>query len=117
MISLLISSILKRQDWQVITARDVETTVAMACASPSADVMLLDMHFPDGTAEDVLRRLSALTHLATVPVVLMTGARREELNGVLESAAVAAVLSKPVDGNALVGAIRRVLDSDADQQE
>lgn len=109
MISLLIASILRRQGWHVSAALNVAATMATACMLPTADVMLLDMHFPDGTAEDVLRQLSALPQLASVPVVLMTGAGRDELEAVLEYPSVVAVLAKPVNAEELVEMIERVL--------
>jgi DNA-binding NtrC family response regulator len=68
----LISTALTEAGYQVTVARSVSSAVLLM-GSREFDVALLDMHLPDGTGADVLRRLvddSALTE-----VVVLTGSR------------------------------------------
>lgn len=106
LIAHLVSALLARQGHQVETVTSVEATVGRLETGTGPDVVLLDVHMPDGTARDVLRRLDGA---AVPPIVLLTGTRREELGDLVDDPRVRAVLSKPVTPEALGSAVRAAL--------
>jgi Response regulators consisting of a CheY-like receiver domain and a winged-helix DNA-binding domain len=109
MISLLVCAILRRQGWEVDATFDVTQTVARANREPLPDAIVLDMNLGDGTARDVVGALRATPATTELPVILLTGAGEEQLRVVSASASIAAVLSKPVEPDAIVSAVQRVL--------
>ena len=109
MISLLVCAIVRREGWDVEATFDVKQTVSRASRSPFPDAIVLDMNLGDGTATDVVAALRAAPDATNIPVILLTGAGEEQLRLVSTSAAIAAVLSKPVEPESVASAVRRAL--------
>lgn len=110
MISLLVCAIVRRQGWEAEATFDVAQTVSRASRSPLPDAIVLDMNLGDGTARDVVGALRATPATTELPVILLTGAGEEQLRALSASPSVVAVLSKPVEPEAVVSAVQRVLD-------
>ena len=76
---------------------------------PLADVVLLDVQFPDVDGFDVLRGIRAHSVLKDVPVVMLTAeaTRESVLKGFAEGAD--GYITKPADPEAVVRAVHAVL--------
>jgi len=73
---------LKREGFQVRTARDGREGLAGALAQPQPDLVLLDLMLPDMSGTEVCRRLKAAPETARIPVVMLT-AKSEEIDRVI----------------------------------
>jgi two-component system cell cycle response regulator len=99
---------LKANDYDTLLAADGLQAVSVAEAE-RPDLILLDLGLPDGDGFTVMENLRKRRATETIPIVVVTGrdavARRDR---VLELGA-AALLTKPVDNEELLGTIRAEL--------
>ncbi len=72
-------------------------------------LLLLDLHLPDMTGQEVLRRLRAEPRTANVPVVVHSADARPSLIQELLDRGVRAFLPKPLDVRELLGLVDTVL--------
>jgi CheY-like chemotaxis protein len=61
------------------------------------DLVLLDLHLPDMSGEDVLKRLNASPETKSIPVVMLTADASRRTAARLTSFGAAAFLTKPLD--------------------
>jgi CheY-like chemotaxis protein len=108
-ISLLVCGILRDVGHQTLAAFDQMQTLMFAMRSPAPHLIVLDLNMPGGAGGETLRRLKQSGRTSHVPVIVVSGtgdadapARVRELGG-------AAFLPKPVDREALVTEVDRVL--------
>lgn len=71
------------------------------------DLLLLDVVLDGEDGTEVADRLRALPHLATIPLVFLTGRADAERDRLIERGA-AGVLAKPFDITTLAGAVERL---------
>ena len=76
------------------------------------DLILLDLGLPAGDGYLVLERLRKIETLASIPVLIVTGRTDAETRKRVEAMRVAPVLTKPVDTEVLLAAIRSALETD-----
>lgn len=102
---------------------DVEicNTGAMALAfvaEQHPDLILLDMHLPDRSGREIVRRLKTDATLSGIPVILLTGVFREveDIVGNLKQGA-DDYLCKPVETGELVARVRTSLRAHKTQRE
>jgi CheY-like chemotaxis protein len=92
---------------------EVSTTVAAGLAQLArqrADLILLDMHLPDGTGLDVLAKLRGDPALCDVPVVVVSAdAMASQIDAALAAGA-AGYLTKPVSVTELLRVVDQRLD-------
>lgn len=100
---------LKSHGFDVEEAGDCATARTRFRAAPP-DVAILDFRLPDGTALDLLPELCANTHTALI--VLTAYASAETTVEVVKLGA-KQVLTKPVQLDALLAVIRRLLEGNA----
>jgi two-component system, OmpR family, response regulator len=82
---------------------------ALALAAAFApELMVIDLHLPDGTGYDLLPRLRALPGLAGVPAVLCTADDLAEVQMPARAAGFDTCWEKPIDPQALLREIHRV---------
>ncbi len=83
-----------------------------ACERLKPDLLLLDMHLPDGNGLDICRTIKADERLRHIAVVILTGEGRSIENRVagLDSGADDYIL-KPFETPELLARIRRVLQA------
>jgi CheY-like chemotaxis protein len=94
--------------WQVTLARDGADALAKL-RRMRPDVILMDVRLPGMDGVELTRRLKATPHLATIPIVMMTGdARRETLISSMEAGAAAFVV-KPVTRAALEAKLEKLI--------
>jgi CheY-like chemotaxis protein/anti-sigma regulatory factor (Ser/Thr protein kinase) len=73
------------------------------------DLVLLDVHLPDVDGESVLRRLSSRLSTASIPVVVVSADATVERRESFLSAGAAGYVTKPIDVDRFVAAVRTVL--------
>jgi CheY-like chemotaxis protein len=73
------------------------------------DVVIVDLHLPDMSGEDVVRRLAARPETRSVPVVVMTGGADERRFEALAALGVRGVLEKPFTPDELAAAVEAAL--------
>jgi CheY-like chemotaxis protein len=89
---------------QVTTAATVTSALART-RSEAPDVMLVDVHLPDGTAWDVVERVRATVPAARgVPIVAVTGAPSPAVERFARAHGVRRVIAKPI-APAVLGAV------------
>jgi PAS domain S-box-containing protein len=74
------------------------------------DLVLLDLHLPDVTGEDILERLASHPETASIPVVIVSAAASKGRVQRLRDGGARAYLTKPIDLAALYDVVHTVLD-------
>ena len=110
----LYEATLKKAGYRVRSAYTGEEGIAEFRAD-GADAVLLDMTLPEMHGSQVLREIRTLN--ADVPVIVITGEENEQLREQCERLGAQDYLSKPVDYNLMLGALRRALDAPAEEAE
>jgi PAS domain S-box-containing protein len=97
---------------EVVTASNGSEGIELARAErPHA--ILLDLHLPDTSGEDVLQTLRADTSTRSAPVIVISADAVPARIAALTDAGAAAYLTKPVDATALFAALETVLEPDS----
>ena len=78
------------------------------------DLILLDLGLPGGDGYLVLERLRKIAAFAAIPVLVITGRSDAETRQRVASLGVPPMLSKPVDTEALLAAVRASLETKSD---
>jgi len=102
--------------YRVVFATDAISAVSIA-RKEEPDLVILDIGLPGGDGFTVMRRLSSLAGLATIPIIILTG--RDTFGNqerALEAGALA-FLQKPVDNGVLLATIKKALTQNADLSE
>jgi len=92
------------------TAGEVAQAVRVATAT-RPDVVLLDLHLPDGSGVDVARALAALDPPPRILVLSASGERQDVLDAL--TAGAAGYLVKSASSAELIDAVRRIAAGDA----
>lgn len=79
------------------------------CCPLPIDVLILDLHLPTLSGQDVLRLLRNNARTSRLPLIFCTAAPLSELQRVLDFAPDAVLVEKPFKLQALVSAINQVL--------
>ena len=96
-----------------IVARAADAASAMTVVNRERpDLILLDLGLPAGDGFLVLERLRKIESLAAIPVLVITGRRDAETRKRVAALGVAPVLTKPVNTDVLLSAIRAALETD-----
>jgi DNA-binding response OmpR family regulator len=101
---------LKANAYKVALAADAASALT-AVNRERPDLILLDLGLPAGDGYLVLERLRKLAPLAAIPVLVVTGRTDPETRKRVAAMGVAPVLTKPVDTEALLAAIRTSLEA------
>ncbi len=94
--------------YDVVTARDGEEGFALALASPP-DVILTDLWMPRVDGMSMVTRLRRIESMGAIPVIFLTGQTATERVRTGISEVAFAYLPKPIDLEALEGALRAAL--------
>ena len=102
---------LRQRGYEVAVAPDAVAAMSAAVRlKPS--VVVLDVGLPGGEGTVVMKRMHALPQLAGVPVIMMSGRDPRQYREDALAAGASAYLSKPIDVDDLVVAIRIALGED-----
>jgi PAS domain S-box-containing protein len=97
---------------EVVTASSGSEGIELARAErPHA--ILLDLHLPDMSGEDILETLRADSSTSDAPVIVVSADAVPERIAALTDAGVAAYLTKPIDATALFAALESALEPDS----
>jgi signal transduction histidine kinase/CheY-like chemotaxis protein len=103
---------LEREGFTVITVEDGREAVrSFEAISEEIDAVLLDLSMPQMDGGEVLREMHRLRPEARV--ILCSGYREGRVRELCDGAGQVSFLRKPFDSEALVGALRKALASDA----
>jgi len=98
-----------------IVVRAADAASAMTVVNRERpDLILLDLGLPAGDGYLVLERLRKIEAFAAIPVLVITSRSDAETRKRVEAMGVAPLLSKPVDTEVLLGAIRAGLETKPD---
>ena len=95
-LSLVESILLARPKWRTIPALQGQLGIELA-REHQPDLILLDLHLPDISGEEVLKRLRADERTAKIPVIVISADATRDSQNRLESAGVDGYLTKPLD--------------------
>jgi DNA-binding response OmpR family regulator len=102
---------LRQRGYEVAVAPDAVAAMS-AAVRLRPGVVVLDVGLPGGDGTVVMKRMHALPQLAGVPVIMMSGRDPRQYREDALAAGASAYLSKPVDVDDLVVAIRIALGED-----
>jgi CheY-like chemotaxis protein len=105
----LVARILGADGDDVLAAGSGEEACRLALERRPA-VVLLDLHLPDTSGEEVMRRLAARPETRDVPVVVVTGGADEQQLAALRALGARGVLQKPFAPSDLVAAVDAALE-------
>ena len=106
-VGLVLQPRLEAAGFDVVLARTVAAARA-AIAGSLPDVLLLDLHLPDGSGVDLLRDLRRQAGGAALPVVVLTAEGEDRVLAELGRLG-AAVLSKPFSPSKLTAQLAEML--------
>jgi PAS domain S-box-containing protein len=109
-LSLVETILLSRPHWRTMPALQGQIGVELA-REHTPDLILLDLHLPDISGEEVLRRLRAEPRTATIPVVVITADATRTTVERLRTAGADAYLTKPLDIDEFLETVGRLLPS------
>ena len=102
---------LRQRGYEVAVALDAVAAMSIAVRL-KPDVVVLDVGLPGGEGSVVMKRMHALPQLAGVPVIMISGRDPQQYRDEALAAGASAYLSKPIDVDDLVLAIRVALGED-----
>ncbi|HEU4883863.1 MAG TPA: PAS domain S-box protein [Longimicrobium sp.] len=95
-LDLVETFLLSRPGWKLVPALQGRIGVELA-REHRPDLVLLDLHLPDISGEEVLRRLRADPRTATIPIVIISADATRDSVERLRGAGADAYLTKPLD--------------------
>ena len=101
---------LEANDYVVARAADAASALTVVNRE-HPNLILLDLGLPAGDGYLVLERLRKIEALATIPVLIVTGRSDADTRKRVEAMGVAPVLTKPVDTEVLLAAVRAGLET------
>jgi CheY-like chemotaxis protein len=107
-LSLVETILLSRPSWQTIPALQGQLGVELA-REHVPDVVLLDLHLPDISGEEVLRRLRADVRTSAIPVIVVSADATNASLERLKAAGADAYLTKPLDVDEFLLTVERFL--------
>jgi DNA-binding response OmpR family regulator len=108
-----LSATLRQRGYEVAVAQDAVAAMS-AAVKLRPQVVVLDVGLPGGEGTVVMKRMHALPQLAGVPVVMMSGRDPAKYREDALRAGASAYLTKPVDPDALLAALRVAMGEDPD---
>jgi len=106
----LLEELLKSASYEVTTATSGEAALEKLAQS-RPDIVLLDVMMPVMDGYEVCRRIRQDEKTAQLPVIMVTALDKESDREMALAAGANEFLSKPVEDNLLLPAIRRILQN------
>jgi len=104
-VSKTICSLLQHNGYATASAFDSMQALMMAVRAPHPDAIILDIAMPGGGGIETLRKLKASTRTAAIPVIVVSGSLEPSNAQVVQDLGAETFLQKPVDPQALLGAV------------
>jgi CheY-like chemotaxis protein len=106
---MFISSILKRNGYEVVTGSDGLECVEKA-QSELPDLVLLDYMMPNMNGPTALAKIRALKETADIPVIMVTATTDNENIANAQKCGATSYIAKPIDYAVLLGRIQQTLN-------
>ncbi|HEX2189940.1 MAG TPA: PAS domain S-box protein [Longimicrobiaceae bacterium] len=107
-LSLVETILLSRPGWRVVPALQGQLGLELA-REHRPDLVLLDLHLPDVSGEEVLRRLRADERTCAIPVVVVSADATHSRVDRLRASGADAYLTKPLDIDEFLDTVQRFL--------
>lgn len=107
----MVASLLRAAGYAPIVAFDAMQGFMLA-QREQPDLVILDLSMPAGGGMGVLDHLRHASRTLNVPVVIVTGTSSPKVEAEAKEKGVVAVLTKPVDGTALLALVKQVVESE-----
>jgi DNA-binding response OmpR family regulator len=101
--------LLEKNGFSVVEAADGQAALEAVHANRNLSLVVLDLEMPRMTGLDVLKSLRKAMHTAGLPVVILTGADRQDTEIELMDAGADDYIRKPIDPPRFVARIRATL--------
>jgi CheY-like chemotaxis protein len=105
-VSLKLLAHLFKDDYQVLTASDGPTALALCRADPMPDLLLMDVKMPGMDGFEVVRRLQERPETAQLPVIFVTGETDDESRRLGMELGAVDFVAKTTDPKALRARVR-----------
>jgi CheY-like chemotaxis protein len=105
----LARTLLEKNGFSVVEAADGQAALEAVHANRNLSLVVLDLEMPRMTGLDVLKSLRKAMHTAGLPVVILTGADRQDTEIELMDAGADDYIRKPIDPPRFVARIRATL--------
>lgn len=113
---VLAAAILRDAGYLVLEAYDAMQGFMYAQHDPP-DLILLDMLMPAGGGMNVLQKLQTVSHLASIPVVVVTASTDDGLDQTVRAAGAVNLLRKPLDRDRMLSLVRQVIYDNPNAEE
>lgn len=108
-VSLKLLEHLFKDDYQVLTASDGASALALCRADPMPDLLLMDVKMPGMDGFEVVRRLQERPETAQLPVIFVTGETDDESQRIGMELGAVDFVSKTTDPKALRARVRNFI--------
>ena len=105
---LAMSIRLRASGYEIALASDTISAMSVA-QKERPDLVLLDVNMPGGNGFMVMERFRMITHLAAMPIIILTGGDPIIFKEKAFSLGAADFFEKPADNDALLASIKRAL--------
>jgi DNA-binding response OmpR family regulator len=112
-ISGIVKEMLETEGWTVETSAEGKQALAKSAGIVHYDLLLIDYDLPGVNGLEIVRRARNLGHRVTTPIVVLSASPVE---GAAREADADVFLQKPLDVNALVEPISRLLGEGQGQE-
>lgn len=107
--AMMVGAILRKAGCTVQPVHDLASLRAVLSGAHSLDLVISDIHLPDGTVEEILPLLAGQTGAGPLPLLVMSGETNPEVKQKILAKGARRVLQKPVDPQHLLDEMRLVL--------
>ncbi|MBA2670086.1 MAG: response regulator, partial [Gemmatimonadetes bacterium] len=114
-LALIETVLTARPEITVIPALQGQIGIELA-TEHQPDVILLDLHLPDMSGVEVLRRLRAQERTRDIPIIIVSADATPDSMQRLQNEGATAYLTKPIDVDEFLGAIERLLEQRSDSE-
>jgi CheY-like chemotaxis protein len=108
-LSQLVCAIVRDAGHVPIPAYDAMQVMMFAIRPPVPALIILDINMPGGTGLEALRKLKQSARTSSIPVVILSGSTEQDIPQQVRSLGAEEFLSKPIDPDTLLHAVRRLL--------
>ncbi len=109
LMSELICAVVREAGHTPVPAFDAMQTLMFAIRPPVPGLIILDINMPGGTGLEALRKLKLSARTSPIPVIVLSGSTELDMPQQVKGLGADEFLSKPINPDVLMLAIRRVL--------
>lgn len=111
----VVEMLLSLDGYQIVCVEDGREALGWLKTHTPA-LAILDVHMPHADGLDICRRMKAVSRLARVPVMILTGLRDDATLEGAKAAGADVIVRKPLEGKDFRSTVRALLERDAPAQ-